>query len=337
MSLQLQQPSTWESTLLDWAYLPLDKPHQPTERIKEDCEVLEAAYQLCHDVTRFHSRTFFVASALLPPANRRAVRALYAFCRVSDDLVDKPSWIDDDTAENDWQLNALDDRRLALTRWRALALDARPPLDEPVALAWADTRARYHIPDGYAEQLIDGVARDLQQTRYETFDDLAAYAYGVASTVGLMAMHIIGFTGEEAIPFAVKLGVALQVTNILRDVAEDWANGRLYLPLDELDAFGLSADDIARGVADGQVDDRWRAFMRFQIERTRRLYDEALPGIGMLNSDGRFAITAAADLYRAILSDIEAHDYDVFTRRAHIGKLGKIARLPRIWWQSRAV
>ncbi|MEO8392138.1 MAG: squalene/phytoene synthase family protein, partial [Chloroflexota bacterium] len=136
-----------------------------------------------------------------------------------------------------------------------------------------------------------------------------------------------------ALPYAVKLGVALQMTNILRDVGEDWQAGRLYLPQEELAAFHLTEADIGRG----QSGARWRDFMRFQIERTRRLYDEAEPGIAMLNPDGRFAISAAADLYRAILTDIEAHDYDVFSRRAHIGAVGKLARLPRIWRKSRTV
>jgi phytoene synthase len=144
-------------------------------------------------------------------------------------------------------------------------------------------------------------------------------------------MHIIGFEGAQAIPYAVKLGVALQLTNILRDVAEDWRNRRLYLPLDELSAFGLSEADIAAGV----VDDRWRALMRFQIERSRRLYAEGMPGVSMLHSDGRLAIAAAAELYRAILCDIEAHDYDVFTRRAHVSGGGKVRRLPGIWWRAR--
>jgi phytoene synthase len=202
-----------------------------------------------------------------------------------------------------------------------------------VALAWADARARYGIPVGYAEQLIDGVARDLTFKRYRTFDELAAYSYGVASTVGLMAMHIIGYGGEQALPYAVKLGVALQVTNILRDVAEDYRAGRVYLPAEELEHFDLTDADLQRG----RVDQRWRAFMRFQIERNRRLYAEALPGIAALQSEGRFAIAAAAELYRAILTDIEANDYDVFSRRAHISTKGKVARLPKIWWRSRTV
>ena len=205
-----------------------------------------------------------------------------------------------------------------------------PPQDDPVALSWADTRARFSIPAQYAEQLLDGVASDMIVNRYETFSDLAGYCYSVASTVGLMSMHIVGFTNDSAIPYAVKLGVALQLTNILRDVAEDWENGRLYLPLQELQAFGLAEADIAAGTNDH----RWKAFMAFQIARARQLYDEAMPGLALLERRGRVAVAAAAELYRAILDDIEAHDYDVFTRRAHIGTGQKLVRLPGIWLRA---
>jgi phytoene synthase len=243
------------------------------------------------------------------------MRALYAFCRMSDDIVDCSAG---DVEER-------------LAAWRRRALTPEPSSGDFVALAWADTRFRYRIPLRYAEQLIDGVARDLCQKRYRTFEEVVRYAYGVASTVGLMSMHIIGFDGEQAIPYAIKLGIALQLTNILRDIGEDWANGRLYLPLDEVAAFGLVEADLDRG----QVHDRWRAFLRFQIERNRRLYNEAHPGIALLHKDGRFAVAAASDLYRAILSDIEAHDYDVFHRRAHVNAWGKVRRLPAIWWCNR--
>jgi 15-cis-phytoene synthase len=146
-----------------------------------------------------------------------------------------------------------------------------------------------------------------------------------------MSMHIVGFESRDALPYAVKLGIALQLTNSLRDIGEDWQTGGLYLPLNELAEFGLCEADIAAA----RVDDRWRAFMRFQIDRVQRLYDEAAPGIALLNVDGRFAIAAAAELYRAILGDIEAHDYDVFHRRAHVGLWGKLSHLPGIWWNSR--
>ncbi len=306
---------SWESRILGLAHEPLAQdPGLPFPSTMGPV-LLEWAHGHCAAVTYEHSRTFHLASGLLPPAKRRAVRALYAFCRVSDDLVDRPAG------------DALAD----LEDWRCRALAPDPAPDDPIALAWAETRARYGIPVQYGHQLIDGIARDLHTTRYRTFDELAEYCYGVASTVGLMAMHIIGFSGSAAVSYAVKLGVALQLTNILRDVGEDWQAGRLYLPLDELAAFGLSEADVAAGC----VDERWRGLLRFQIERARRLYAEAWPGIALLHPDGRFAIAAAAGLYRAILDDIAAHDYDVFGRRAHVSAWGKVRRLPALWWQSR--
>ncbi len=182
---------------------------------------------------------------------------------------------------------------------------------------------------------------DLQKKRYANFDELAVYCYGVASTVGLMSMHIIGFddgggastdgTRSDAIPYAVKLGVAMQVTNILRDVREDWSAGRVYLPQDELRSFGLSDSDID----DGRNTVRWQHFMRFQVERNKELYAEAMPGIALLDPGGRFAIAAAAELYRGILTDIENHEYDVFSRRAHLSTAAKLRRLPGIWWRAR--
>lgn len=311
------QSMPWESRLLRLAYEALDHlPH--TAIATPDATLLRRAYAVCETITRQHSRTFTLASALLPQPKRQAARALYAFCRVSDDIVD---------------CSPDADRLRELTSWRMRALTIHPSDADLVAVAWADTRLKFGIPARYAEQLLDGVASDLTKIRYQTFDELAAYSYSVASTVGLMAMHIIGFAGPEAIPYAIKLGIALQVTNILRDVAEDWRNGRLYLPQEDLDRFGIPSSDIAAGKATPQ----WRRFMRFQVERVRRLYAESWPGIAMLNGDGRFAIAAAADLYAAILDDIEARDYDVFSRRAHVGTFGILSRLPGIWLKTQAL
>jgi phytoene synthase len=199
--------------------------------------------------------------------------------------------------------------------------------DDLVAAAWADTLARYHIPRHYALQLIDGVARDLFQVRYQTFDELATYCYGVASTVGLMSMYIVGFHSSEAVPYAIKLGVALQMTNILRDVGEDYHSGRLYLPRQELAFHGIRELDIAQG----RLNDNWRQFMRFQIERTRQLYAESWPGVRMLEREGQLAIGAASVFYQGILDEIEKNDYNVFSRRASLSALGKISRIPALW------
>jgi phytoene synthase len=282
-----------------------------------DPQLLDDAYNQCDSLTATHSRSFHLASSLLPTPKRRAVRALYAFCRVTDDLVDCP--------------RPGVDALTALTAWREKTLHPAPQEEDLVAIAWTDARLSFQVPQWYAEQLIDGVTQDLQKKRYKTFEELAAYSYSVASTVGLMSMHIIGFVGQEAIPYAIKLGVALQLTNILRDVGEDWRTGRVYLPADEMAAFGLTEADLSNG----RVTPRWREFMRFQIARNRRLYEEAWPGIGMLDGDGRFSIAAAAGLYQAILKDIERHDYNVFNRRAHVNSWGKLRLLPTLWWRSR--
>lgn len=312
------QTHAWEHALLSLAH---EARHTdvPVRELKVDPQTLARAYEYCESVIAVHSRSFHLASSLLPREKRRAARALYAFCRTTDDIVDRG--------------DGNEQERLAA--WRRRILLTNPPVDDLVALAWTDTRLRYAVPVRYAEQLIDGVAKDLEKVRYQTFDELAAYCYRVASTVGLMSMHIIGYAGQHAVPYAIKLGVALQITNILRDVAEDWRADRLYLPQADLASFDLSEDDIARGAERGEVTPRWREFMRYQIDRNRRLYAEAMPGIALLDCDGRFAIAAAAELYCGILTDIEAHDYDVFSRRASLSKWAKLRRLPAIWWHSR--
>jgi phytoene synthase len=280
-------------------------------------EDLRKANQECEAITKHHSRSFYLASGLLPDEKRKAMRSLYAYCRTADNLADG------DVNQPEVKLRQL---REGIRSGRKMAGDA-------VLTAWADIHVRYQIPLCYAEQLLDGVERDLFQTRYDTFEDLSVYCYNVASTVGLMSMHITGFSSQDALPYAIKLGVALQLTNILRDVGEDWLAGRLYLPLEELRLFQLDEKDIGAKT----VDDRWRAFMRFQIARARRLYAEAMPGIAFLHPDGRFAVAAAATLYQGILDDIERHDFAVFERRAYVNRGLKLIALMRAFWFSKRI
>jgi phytoene synthase len=310
----------WETQLIKLAgdvQRPAHKP-QPIFSYWAGDASLSSAYKTCDAITAAHSRSFFMASGLLPEEKRSAVRALYAFCRTVDDIVDEST----------------DDQREAqLDFWRDVVKGIKDPGTDPVAQAWIDTRARYHIPAIYALQLIDGVSADLHKSRYQTFEELATYCYGVASTVGLMSMYIVGFHGKEAVQYAIKLGVALQLTNILRDVGEDYRNGRLYLPREELITHGIREEDIERGV----VNESWRAFMRFQIDRARELYQEAWEGIRHLDRDGQMAIAAASDFYQGILEDIETHDYDVFSRRASLSAIGKIKRIPALWMKIRKI
>ncbi len=311
--------ANWEDQLLSLAFQANLASPNWSMRVEENQGRLRQAYQLAAEITAQHSKSFYFASAFLPSGKRSAVRALYAFCRTVDDIVDI-----EDHDQNPCE---------SLQWWRHVVQNPPAELKDLVALAWIDTLSQYAIPRHYALQLIDGVERDTQQHRYQTFDQLATYCYSVASTVGLMSMHIIGYHSQEAIPYAIKLGVALQLTNILRDIGEDYRKGRIYLPLEELEAFGLDESDIFAG----QVTKRWRQFMRFQILRTRQLYTEAWPGIRLLNPDGRLAIGVALDVYRAILDKIEANDYDVFHRRAHLSTREKMKRLPRTYWKLRTL
>ena len=306
----------WEHKLLSLAG---NVPHPSTKPYFSywaDDHSLQTAYKKAEEVTAQHSRSFYFASQLLPEEKRSAVRALYAFCRSVDDVVD--------------ELGAKD-RNFELDYWRRVVRTASAPGDDPIAAAWVDTLTRYHIPRHYALQLIDGVARDLIQTRYQTFDELATYCYGVASTVGLMSMYIVGFQDNAAVPYAIKLGVALQMTNILRDVGEDYLAGRNYLPRDEMVFFGIHESDIA----EGKVTDRWRRFMRYQIQRARELYEESWPGVKLLDPEGRLAVAAASVLYGGILDEIENNDYDVFSRRASLSLSEKLRRLPALWLKVR--
>lgn len=304
----------WEQKLVNMAYKAFES-HITTKPIKFDKNILDQAYRHCESIAKTHSKTFYLASSLLPIEKRRSARALYAFCRTSDDIIDCSN----------------EDTRSKLNEWKERSFTDNFSQSDLISIAWADTKFKFDIPISYAEQLINGVEMDMKLKRYDTFDELTEYCYGVASTVGLMVMHIIGFSEKTAINYAIKLGIALQLTNILRDVREDYMVGRIYLPQKELSDFGLEEKDIAECL----VDDRWRAFMRFQIERNRILYKESLPGISLLDPDGRFAISTAAELYRAILEDIEAHDYDVFSRRAFVSNWNKLKRLPGIWWRAK--
>lgn len=275
---------------------------------------LDEAYRICVDIIRKHSRSFSLGSYFLPAEKRQAVRAFYALCRTSDDLVDQ----------------AQDEVRHTLARWVALVQADNPPPDNPVLLAWHDTATRYNVPRYLIDELLAGVAMDLTVNRYATFDDLWLYCYRVASVVGLVTMYITGHH-EGASPYAISLGIALQLTNILRDVGEDAARGRIYLPQEDLARFDLCDDDILQG----RLDDRFRTLMRFEIERAHTLYEEAWPGIALLSRDSQFSVSAAAEIYRGILAKIEVNDYDVFTKRAHLTTTDKILMLPRIYKRLR--
>ncbi len=278
---------------------------------------LSHAQQQAEQVIRAHSKTFFFATGLLPQGPRQAIRALYGFCRATDDLVDN--------AESD--STGLEE----VEKWRAMtALPAEKQTD-PISYTWAWVRQSYAVNRLYEQELIDGVARDIQFKPYRTWTELENYCYAVASTVGLLSMPIIGLAPgvnfDQAAPYAIQLGIALQLTNILRDVGEDARRGRVYFPQEDLARFGLTLQDIY----DQVYDERFIALMRFEIERARQIYRQALPGIKLLSPSARPAVGAAALLYRAILDEIERIGYQVHQKRAHTSGWKKLAMLPMIF------
>lgn len=274
---------------------------------------LNDAYQHCAEITQIHSKSFYFSTQLLPIPKREAIRVLYAFCRTSDDLVD---------------LNPVDPHE-QLMQWRRV-LSSAPRMDDHVAYAWHDVRQRFNISTELERELLDGVEMDVSINRYATFADLWLYCYRVASVVGLLSMQVIGYA-EGAVPYAIKLGVALQLTNILRDVGEDAARNRIYLPREDLDRFGVTEQDILQGVQSPAM----RHLLQFQIDRAHRLYDESWRGIGLLHPDSRRSVATAATVYRGILDTIVLNNYDVFTRRASLSLGAKLAKLPSILWRLR--
>jgi phytoene synthase len=281
------------------------------------------AYAACRTIIQTYSKSFYLSARLLPAPKCAAVLALYAFCRRSDNIVD-------DAAAGGITPEAA---AASLDAWAAQTRPLAADDPDPVVRAWADVRRRFAIPQALADELLAGVRMDLRHTRYATWGDLWIYCYRVASTVGLMSTYITGAVDAAAVNYAIQLGVALQLTNILRDVGEDARVGRIYLPLEDLARFGVTP----RALLDGDLNDGFRALMRFQVARARRLYAAAWPGIALLAPDSRFGVATAATVYQGILAKIEAADYDVFTHRAHLSGSDKLRLLPGVWWRVRAM
>lgn len=200
-----------------------------------------------------------------------------------------------------------------------------------ILLAWEDTLSRHHIPRNLPNELIEGVLMDTSVTRFESFDDLWTYCYKVASVVGLMTSEIFGYSCETALPRAVDLGIAMQLTNIIRDVGEDANRGRIYLPQEDLDRYDVSEEDILSHRFTPNV----RSLLRSYVDRAHEYYDAAEPGIAMLSRDSRITVMLMSRNYRRILRVVESMDYNVFLRRASTSTLEKLLAIPSAYLESR--
>jgi 15-cis-phytoene synthase len=268
---------------------------------------LDDSYRYCEDLARRQAGNFYPAFRVLPRDQRRAMCALYAFMRIADDLSDEPA--------------PVDEKRRQLIQWRrGLHAALGGTHIHPVHAALADTVQHYGIPVEYLEAVLDGVEMDLEPTAYPTFADLRGYCYRVASAVGLACIHIWGFSDEAAKHYAESAGIAFQLTNILRDLKEDAARGRVYLPAEDLARFGYDAQQLAQGTRG----ESFAALMRFEVERARSFYAAAWPLAPLLPPPGRAVFLMMARTYRSLLDEIERCDYDVFSRRVRVSGWRKL-------------
>jgi len=279
-------------------------------------------YAFCRLVMKAASRNYTYASLFLPPARRPFVEALYAFFRVGDDRVDvsHAGFVSKHAAIDDWER----------TYWRAFEMGGSA---HPVMRAYLDTALRFNIPADTMTPYFRSMREDLTITRFPTFDALLHYIEGSALPVGREMTHIMGvrapYQMEAALPGADSLSTAMQLSNFWRDIAEDWQLGRVYLPQEDMERFGVSEGDIAAG----QVTPRLIELLEFEFERTECYYQHARKAVPML-AHGRWGVQCGLEMYRAVLTSIRKQGYDVFSRRAGAGTMDKIAFSLRAWWDS---
>ena len=278
---------------------------------------LESAYETCRNITRREARNFYYAFLTLPTAKRRAIYVAYAFCRNCDDSVDEKISIDA-------KLDALADLRTNLDR----TYSGEP--SGPVYVALADVARNFHIPQDYFHEVILGVESDLVKDRFQNFEELKEYCYRVASVVGLICLQIFGYKDDDAKRYAENLGLAMQLTNIIRDVREDLDMGRIYLPQDELAQFGYTEEDLRNKVHN----EAFLKLMRFQSQRARDYFDQGFKLLPYISRRSRACPAVLGALYSKVLDRIEASNYAVLESRISLSKSEKIAITAKTWLGS---
>jgi phytoene synthase len=285
--------------------------------VRDDAATLDADYERCAEITRRSRSSFYYAFILLPPERRRALNAVYAFCRFIDDIADDES---------------IREPAILLTRWRE-ELDrvyAGVPT-RALSRALADSARRFAIPRVHFEEIIAGVEMDLTRTRYQTFEELRPYCYRVASALGLICIEIFGYRNPSAKTYAENLGLALQLTNILRDVREDGARGRIYLPVEDLARFNVSEDEILGGV----YSSNFVSLMDFEAKRARELYAAAQMALAAEDRSTLLTAEAMRLIYGALLERITKSNYRVLDRRHRLSAPHKLYLVGRAWAETR--
>jgi len=266
---------------------------------------MRESYEMCRQLNAAHGKTYYLATLLLPPGKRPYVHALYGFARYADEIVDDLASTLSDQEKADW-LGSWGDAFLAdLDKGRS---------DDPVCRAVVDTVRRWEIPREYFEAFLHSMRMDLTVTEYRTYEDLYEYVYGSAAVIGLQMVPILEPSDQTAYDYAMKLGVSFQLANFVRDVSEDLDRGRVYLPMEELERFGVTREVLMQRTATPEV----KAALRHQIDRVKRLELESRPGIDMLHPSSRDCIDAARVLYCGIADEVVHIDYEVFKKRATV-------------------
>jgi phytoene synthase len=269
----------------------------------------------CRLYTRHYAKSFYFSSYLLPKEKRYAAYAIYLFCRYADNIVDMACNHTHEEVETKINslLENLDDIYSGIDSLNKHSFNGS-------FSAFADTVKKYEIPKFYFTQLIEGVSMDINTKRYDTFAGLERYCYKVASVVGLIMSEIFGYKNNSALTYAIDLGKAMQLTNILRDINDDYKMGRVYIPKDELDKFGYTEDDIKNKT----VNQNFTSLMKYQIARAREYYSLAERGFPYLSDDGsRTTVVLMQKIYSGILNKIEENNYDIFSRRLFVSKAEK--------------
>lgn len=298
---------------------------------------LAEAYAYCRRVTRQSSSNFSYAFRLLSKDRHNALCATYAFCRFMDDITDQPDTLMDAPRRPDCAPETAPHTRAETLAW--LLKLWREELDycynqrprHPISQALADAIQRFPIQRQHLAGIIDGVEMDLHRTRYQTFDELRDYCYHVASLVGLICIEIFGYRNPHTPDYAMNLGLALQLTNILRDVGEDARRGRIYLPAEDLAACGYSEQELCAGV----YNEAFVRLMNFEQERARAYYRQATATLADEDRRSLAAAEAMHFIYRRLLDEITARKFQVFGRRIRLSNWCKIRLALYAWWRGR--
>ncbi|GAB5409139.1 MAG: phytoene/squalene synthase family protein [Balneolaceae bacterium] len=291
--------------------------------IEEICDSdLKPAYTHCRAITRFYAKTFYMATRFLPNEKQRSIFAIYGLCRYLDNLVDDSIDLSNNEVVNLSEVDA----KLNEFKQNLVSIYEGNLSNDPILIAFSDTLKKYHIPIDLPFLLIEGVRSDLDKNRYYNFQELYDYSYKVASVVGLMTSRVFGYQDENALKYAIDLGIAMQLTNILRDIGEDLERDRIYLPVDELKEFGVTEEKLFKK----ELSDRFIKLMKFQVSRARDYYKKADTGISLLNKDSRLPVYLARYNYSRILDKIEQNNYNVFDERAFLSGFEKFTILPKI-------